>query len=88
MTQDLKHGPRSAAPTTAQHVRDLLLQANLSQRAAARELRVDDRTMRYWCTGRRVPPRMALLALERLVDLNRQQPAVTAEPIVADGPPG
>jgi DNA-binding transcriptional regulator YiaG len=59
-------------PNDAQRIRDLLLRANLSQRAGARELGVDERTMRYWCAGQNTPPRMAFLALERLVDLNRQ----------------
>lgn len=58
-------------PTPAQHLRDLLLRANLSQRAAARELGVDERTMRYWAAGQTTPPRMAFLALERLIDIGR-----------------
>lgn len=58
-------------PTDAQRLRDLLLKAGLSQRGAARELEVDERTMRYWCAGDGKPPRMAILALERLVDLRR-----------------
>lgn len=56
-------------PTPAQRLRDLLLRANLSQRAAARELGVDERTMRYWAAGQTIPPRMAFLALERLIDI-------------------
>jgi transcriptional regulator with XRE-family HTH domain len=56
-------------PNDAQRLRDLLLRANLSQRAGARELGVDERTIRYWCAGQNTPPRMAFLALERLVDL-------------------
>jgi transcriptional regulator with XRE-family HTH domain len=45
-------------------VRDLLARAGLSQRQGARELGVDERTMRYWCAGDHDPPRMAILALE------------------------
>jgi hypothetical protein len=30
-------------------LRALLAEAGLSQRAAARELEIDDRTMRHWC---------------------------------------
>ena len=56
-------------PSPAQHLRDLLLRANLSQRVAARELGVDERTMRYWAAGQTIPPRMAFLALERLIDI-------------------
>ena len=52
-------------------VRDLIARAGLSQRQAARELGVDERTMRYWCAGDHDPPRMAILALERLIDLRR-----------------
>jgi DNA-binding transcriptional regulator YiaG len=59
-------------PDPAQRLRDLLLRANLSQRAAARELGVDERTVRYWAAGQTIPPRMAFLALERLIDLGRQ----------------
>ena len=59
-------------PNPAQHLRDLLLRANLSQRAAARELGVDERTLRYWAAGQTTPPRMAFLALERLIDIGRQ----------------
>ncbi len=59
-------------PNPAQHLRDLLLRANLSQRAAARELGVDERTLRYWAAGQTIPPRMAFLALERLIDIGRQ----------------
>jgi DNA-binding transcriptional regulator YiaG len=64
--------PKHSQPDDAQRIRDLLLRANLSQRAGARELGVDERTMRYWCAGETRPPRMAFLALERLADLNRQ----------------
>ncbi len=46
--------------------------ADLSQRAAARELEVDEREMRYWCAGKERPPRMVMLALERLVELQRR----------------
>ena len=50
-------------PTDADRLRDLLARAGLSQRAAARELGVDERTMRYWCSGDHTPPRMAFHAL-------------------------
>lgn len=56
---------------TAQQIRNLLLRADLSQHQGARELGVDERLMRYWCTGDIDPPRMAILALERLVDMKR-----------------
>jgi DNA-binding transcriptional regulator YiaG len=63
------HSTKYSEPTPAQHLRDLLLRANLSQRAAARELGVDERTMRYWAAGQTTPPLMAFLALERLIDI-------------------
>lgn len=59
-------------PSPADRVRELLLKTGLSQREAARELEVDDRTLRYWCAGKHEPPRMAILALERLIDLQRK----------------
>ena len=61
-----------ADPTPAQRIRDLLVLADLSQRAAARELEVDERSMRCWCAGKETPPRMALLALEQLVERRRR----------------
>lgn len=59
-------------PALAQQVRDLLARADLSQRQGARELGIDERTMRYWCAGDHEPPRMAILALERLVQMQRE----------------
>ncbi len=53
--------------SSAQRMRELLTRLGLSQRAAARELGIDDRIMRYWCAGQKTPPRMAFLALERLL---------------------
>jgi DNA-binding transcriptional regulator YiaG len=66
-------------PSPAQRLRDLLLRANLSQRAGARELGVDERTVRYWCAGQTTPPRMAFLALERLVDIGQQVTSVESD---------
>lgn len=61
-------------PITASHsenvradtedLRFLLKAANLSQRAAAKYLNVDERTMRSWCTGDGKPPAPVLRALE------------------------
>jgi len=58
-------------PPMSQQVRDLLTRAGLSQDQGARELGVDERTMRYWCAGEHEPPRMAILALERLLEMRR-----------------
>jgi DNA-binding transcriptional regulator YiaG len=59
-------------PTSTAQIRALLARAGLSQRAAARELEVDEREMRYWCSGQAQPPRAAVLALERIIDSQRQ----------------
>jgi transcriptional regulator with XRE-family HTH domain len=48
-------------------LRELIGNAGLSQRAAAAELGVDDRTMRYWCSGDQTPPAMALRGLDPFV---------------------
>ena len=58
-------------PTPAAKLRALIARAGLSQRGAARELEVAERTMRYWCAGEQPVPKMALLALERLIDVQR-----------------
>ncbi len=65
------HDVEYGNPTEAMVVRELLAQANLGQRAAARELGINERTMRGYCAGDRVP-RVVILALERLVDLQRR----------------
>jgi len=56
-------------PCDATRLRRLLLRANLSQRAAADELGVNERLMRRWCAYESTPPKMVFLALERLIDL-------------------
>jgi len=62
-------------PSDADRIRELLRRAGLSQRAAARELGIDERSMRHWCAGDYAPPKMALLALECLVELRRRAEA-------------
>ena len=47
----------------AQGLRELLERADLSQRAAARLLDVDERTVRYWCAGRVRAPSWVFRAL-------------------------
>jgi DNA-binding transcriptional regulator YiaG len=51
----------------ADRLRELIGCAGLSQRAAARELGVDERTMRYWCSGDQTPPAMAFRGLDPFV---------------------
>jgi DNA-binding transcriptional regulator YiaG len=48
-------------------LRELIDSAGLSQRGAARELGVNKRTMRYWCSGDQIPPTMTLRGLDPLV---------------------
>ena len=60
-----------SAPSDADKVRELIERAGLSQRAAARELEIGERKMRGYCAGEKVP-RVVILALERLVDLQRR----------------
>lgn len=50
-------------PTDAGEIRTLLKEARLSQRAAAKYLNVDDRTMRGWCSEDGNPPAPVLRAL-------------------------
>lgn len=50
----------------ADRLRAAIQALGLSQRAAAKELGVDERTMRYWCSGKYDPPAMAFMALEHL----------------------
>ena len=54
--------------TEADQVRELLEKAGLSQRGAARELDINERTMRAYCAATKVP-KVVFLALERLVDI-------------------
>jgi predicted transcriptional regulator len=58
-------------PDDATKVRDLLARLGMGQREAARELEISERSVRYYCNGLKVP-RVVMLALERLVDLQRR----------------
>ena len=60
--------------TLADIVRRELSECGLSQRAAARELGIDERIMRRYCSGDLEPPAYVLLAMQQLVqvELNRQ----------------
>ena len=52
--------------TTADTMRELMKKARLSQREAANEIGVTQRTFREWCAGRSEPPRAVMMALELL----------------------
>jgi hypothetical protein len=66
-------------PSDANQVRHLLAQLGLGQRAAARELEISERDMRGYCSGDKVP-RVVMLALERLVDLQRRKCLISGGP--------
>jgi hypothetical protein len=57
--------------TTADILRDHLARAGLSQRSGARVLRVDDRTMRRYCSGDLDVPYPVLMAARQLPLLDR-----------------
>jgi DNA-binding transcriptional regulator YiaG len=59
-------------PTDAQRIRDLMSWGGLTEEDAARELGVAVEGIRAWRAGKSPPPRMAILALERLVDKQRK----------------
>ncbi len=46
----------------------LIAQGGYTQRGAARELGINERTMRYYCAGTQPVPRAILLALTHLVE--------------------
>ena len=66
--------PAHTLPTDADHIRQQLSIAGLSQRAAARELGIDERTMRHYCAGNQPVPPVVSLALRHLaaIRLNDQ----------------
>ncbi len=69
--------------TDADRLRDLLKRAGLSQRAAAKLLKIEERTMREWCAGQGKPPASVFRALsprlthtehlQRLIESNEKQ---------------
>jgi len=68
--------------TDADRLRGLLERAGLSQRAAAKVLNIEERTMRDWCAGKGKPPASVFRALsprlthvehlQRLIDSNER----------------
>ena len=55
-------------PTDADRLRELIAQTGLTQRGAARELGLPDRSIRAYCAGETVP-RYVILAMERLAQI-------------------
>lgn len=56
----------AAGPSDADRLRDWLTEHGRTQRWLARELGVDERTVRYWASGQQPVPHVVWLALERL----------------------
>jgi hypothetical protein len=53
----------------ADQVREKLYALRMSQREAARVLGINDRTMRYYCSGSNPVPPIVMLALDMLIQL-------------------
>ena len=64
MTADSTRPP--GGPTDADFIRELLEALGLSQREAARRLGIDNRTMRYYCSGKLPVPQTVLLGLQEM----------------------
>jgi hypothetical protein len=64
-------------PSLAEHVQALLDRANLTQRAAADELDIDERTMRRYCSGEAEVPRAIIMALNLLVITRGNERVIT-----------
>jgi hypothetical protein len=58
-------------PTDADILRQYLQEAGYSQRAAARELRIDDRTMRRYLSGDQAVPPTVFLSIRHLAMMKR-----------------
>jgi len=52
----------------AAHLREMLRQVGLSQRGAARQMGINERTMRRYCLGELPVPRLVWLAMTALTD--------------------
>ena len=61
----------SGAPSDADLIRRQLETLGLSQREAARQLGLDDRSMRYYCSGKLPVPHGVFLALQQLVEIRQ-----------------
>jgi hypothetical protein len=65
----LPEGASTSAPSDTDLIRQQLEALGLSQREAARQLGLDDRSMRYYCAGKlRVPPGV-FLALRQIAEI-------------------
>ena len=78
--QDVRYGRAEERIASTDHLvghrigmRKLIEQVGLSQREAANEIGVTQRTFRDWCAGKREPPRAVLMALELLLIKRKNQ---------------
>ncbi len=53
--------------TKVDELRSLIAQLGMSQRQAASAIEVNERDMRYWCSGNPEPPVVVLFSLRYLV---------------------
>jgi DNA-binding transcriptional regulator YiaG len=60
----------------ADEIRELIDRAGLSQRQAAEQLGVAQRTFRDWCAGKAEPPKSIILALRYLAGQSPDDPRV------------
>jgi hypothetical protein len=63
--------PEVTSISDSARVHELLKRAHMGQSEAARVLEISDRDMRRYASGEKPVPRVVILALERLVDLER-----------------
>jgi hypothetical protein len=63
--------PKVMPVSDSARINELLKCAHLGQSEAARVLEISDRDMRRYACGEKPVPRVVILALERLVDLER-----------------
>ena len=68
-------GGASGAPSSADFIRQKLELLGFSQREAARQLGIDERTVRYYCAGKIPVPPAVLLALDDLQKSPQYAPA-------------
>jgi hypothetical protein len=61
----------SGAPSDADLIRRQLEALGLSQREASRQLSIDDRSMRYYCSGKLPVPHTVFLALRQLEEIRK-----------------
>jgi Domain of unknown function (DUF4209) len=67
----LPEGADAGAPSDANLIRQQLEAIGLSQREAARQLGLDDRSLRYYCAGKLPVPRGVFLALRQLEEIRQ-----------------